>query len=75
MAARAGERETLAMRVTNALVAIAALTAVVMGCTTTQKAVSGGALGGVAGLAVAGPIGAVAGATAGAVTAPMIRSD
>jgi osmotically inducible lipoprotein OsmB len=41
------------------------------GCTTTQEAVSGGAVGGVAGLAVAGPIGAVAGATAGAVMTPM----
>jgi osmotically inducible lipoprotein OsmB len=63
------------MRVANAFVAIAALAAVAMGCTTTQKAVGGGAVGGVAGLAVAGPIGAVAGATAGAVTAPMINSD
>jgi osmotically inducible lipoprotein OsmB len=41
------------------------------GCTTTQESISGGAVGGVAGLAVAGPIGAVAGATVGAVTTPM----
>jgi hypothetical protein len=42
-----------------------------MGCTTTQKAIRVGAVGGVAGLAVAGPIGAAA----GAVTAPMVGSE
>lgn len=62
----------MAMKILVSLAFALALTAGVVGCTTSQKAVSGGAVGGVAGLAIAGPIGAVAGATAGAVTAPMM---
>jgi osmotically inducible lipoprotein OsmB len=53
------------------LAVVIALSLELAGCTTTQEAIGGGAVGGVAGLAVAGPIGAVAGATAGAVATPM----
>ena len=60
------------MRTCSILAVVVALASGVVGCTTTQKAVSGGAVGGVTGLALAGPIGAVAGATAGAVSAPMM---
>lgn len=56
-------------------VVVAALTAAVLGCTTTQRAVSGAAVGGVAGLAVAGPIGGAVGAGAGAVAAPLVASN
>jgi hypothetical protein len=55
--------------------AVAALTAAGMGCTTTQKAVSGATVGGVAGFAVAGPIGGAVGAGAGAITAPLVASN
>jgi len=44
--------------------------AAMMGCTTTQKVVSGAAVGGGTGLMLAGPIGAAAGAAIGAVAAP-----
>jgi hypothetical protein len=54
---------------------IAALTAAALGCTTTQRAVSGAAVGGVAGFAVAGPIGGAVGAGAGAVTAPLVAAN
>lgn len=60
------------MSTRNVLAVVVALASGVAGCTTTQKSISGGAVGGVTGLALAGPIGAVAGATAGAVTAPMM---
>jgi hypothetical protein len=40
------------------------------GCTTTQKVVSGAAVGGGTGLLLAGPVGAAAGAAIGAVAAP-----
>jgi hypothetical protein len=55
-----------------AFLVVMALAAPAVGCTWTQKAVSGGAVGGVAGFALGGPIGAAAGATAGAVTTPMM---
>lgn len=64
-----GGRQALPMRLV-ALVAIVALTAVLLGCTATQRTVAGATLGGAAGAAggvfVAGPIGAVAGAAGGA---------
>ncbi len=63
------------MKLAIVVVVVARPAAGAMGCTTTQKAISGGAVGGVAGLVVAGPIGAAAGATAGAVTAPMVGSE
>jgi osmotically inducible lipoprotein OsmB len=53
------------------LVIAVVITLSLSACTTTQESIGGGAVGGVAGLAVAGPIGAVAGATAGAVATPM----
>jgi hypothetical protein len=42
------------------------------GCTFMQKAVVGGAVGGVAGFALAGPIGAGVGAAGGAIATPMV---
>jgi hypothetical protein len=49
----------------------AALMAVcLLGCTTTQKVVSGAAVGGGTGLLLAGPVGGLAGAAIGAVAAP-----
>lgn len=60
------------MKLVLRLVAIAALAAAGLGCTTTQRAVGGATVGGVAGFAVAGPIGGVVGAGAGAVTAPLV---
>ena len=61
--------EGVAMRTKLVLAVVVAMS--LGGCTTTQESIGGGAVGGVAGLAVAGPIGAVAGATAGAVATPM----
>lgn len=55
-----------------ALAAGVILAAAISGCTTTQEAVSGAAAGGVAGLAVAGPIGAAVGAGGGAIVTPMM---
>jgi hypothetical protein len=54
-----------------ALAAIGALLVGVSGCTTTQKVVSGAAVGGGTGLLLAGPIGGVAGAAIGGVAAPV----
>jgi osmotically inducible lipoprotein OsmB len=54
-----------------ALLALAAMTVGSMGCTTTQKVVSGAAVGGGTGLLLAGPVGAAAGAAIGAVAAPV----
>jgi hypothetical protein len=50
---------------------VVALAAAVAGCTWTQKAVSGGAVGGVAGFAIAGPVGAGVGAATGAIATPL----
>jgi hypothetical protein len=54
------------------LVTIIALTAGLLGCTPTQRTVSGAAVGGAAGVVggafLAGPIGAVAGGATGAAT-------
>ena len=62
-------RHALPLRLVT-LVAIVALTAVLLGCTATQRTVVGATVGGAAGAAggvfVAGPIGAVAGAAGGA---------
>jgi hypothetical protein len=57
------------------LVAIAALAASAVGCTTTQKAVGGATVGGVAGFAVAGPIGGAVGDGARATTAPLVSAN
>ncbi len=54
-----------------ALTAVGALMAGVSGCTTTQKVISGAAVGGGTGLLLAGPIGGVAGAAIGGVAAPV----
>ncbi|MET0688570.1 MAG: hypothetical protein ABWX95_04055 [Methyloceanibacter sp.] len=43
-----------------------------IGCTTTQKRISGAAVGGATGAAVGGPIGAGVGAVAGAVVTPRV---
>jgi hypothetical protein len=51
--------------------AVGVLTAGVLGCTTTQKVVSGVAVGGATGLLVGGPIGAAAGAAIGGVAVPV----
>ncbi len=56
-------------------VAVAALVAGAMGCTTTQRVMSGAAVGGVTGFALAGPIGAGIGAAGGAVAMPLAMSD
>ena len=45
------------------------------GCRTTQKVMTGGAMGGVTGFALAGPIGGAAGVAVGAVAAPMMSTD
>jgi hypothetical protein len=42
------------------------------GCTVLQKAVSGGAAGGVGGFFIAGPIGAGVGGAGGAILTPMV---
>jgi len=54
-----------------ALLALTAMTVGLMGCTTTQKIVSGAAVGGGTGLLLGGPVGAAAGAAIGAVAAPV----
>jgi hypothetical protein len=57
------------------LVAVVALTAGTMGCTTSQKVLSGATVGGVTGFALAGPIGAGIGAAGGAVVVPLAMTD
>jgi osmotically inducible lipoprotein OsmB len=54
------------------LAALVALVLTLAGCTTTQEAVTGGAAGGVAGFALAGPIGAGVGGAGGAIMTPMM---
>ena len=54
------------------VVAIVALVIALAGCTTMHEAVSGGAAGGVAGFALAGPIGAGVGGAGGAIMTPMM---
>jgi hypothetical protein len=54
------------------LLAIVALALSLAGCTTMQEAVTGGAAGGVAGFALAGPIGAGVGGAGGAIMTPMM---
>jgi hypothetical protein len=54
-----------------AFLTLAVLAAGLVGCTTTQKVVSGAAVGGGTGLLLGGPIGAAAGAAIGAVAAPV----
>ena len=54
-----------------AALTVALFTACLMGCTTTQKVVSGAAVGGGTGLLLAGPVDAAAGAAIGAVAAPV----
>jgi hypothetical protein len=54
-----------------ALLAFATAIAGVTGCTTTQKVVSGAAIGGGTGLLVAGPVGGLAGAAIGGVAVPV----
>jgi hypothetical protein len=51
---------------------VIALSLIAGGCTYTQEAIGGGAVGGAAGFAIAGPIGAGVGAAAGAFTTPMV---
>jgi hypothetical protein len=54
------------------VVAIVALVVALAGCTVLQKAVSGGAAGGVGGFFIAGPIGAGVGGAGGAILTPMV---
>jgi len=54
-----------------AAMALAVITVGLMGCTTTQKVISGAAVGGGTGLLLGGPVGAAAGAAIGAVAAPV----
>jgi hypothetical protein len=54
-----------------ALVAIATAIAGISGCTTTQKVVSGAAIGGGTGLLLGGPVGGLAGAAIGGVAVPV----
>jgi len=54
-----------------AFLALAIIAAGLMACTTTQKVVSGAAVGGGTGLLLGGPVGGVAGAAIGAVAAPV----
>jgi hypothetical protein len=54
------------------IVAIVASVVALAGCTTMQEAVTGGAAGGVAGFALAGPIGAGVGGAGGAIMTPMM---
>jgi len=56
-------------------VGIVALAGGAMGCTTTQKVLSGATVGGVTGFALAGPIGAGIGAAGGAVAVPLAMSN
>ena len=55
-----------------AFFAIVVIAAASIGCTTTQKRISGAAVGGATGAAVGGPIGAGVGAVAGAVVTPRV---
>jgi hypothetical protein len=55
--------------------AIGILAAGAMGCTTTQKVLSGASVGGVTGFALAGPIGAGIGAAGGAVAVPLAMQN
>jgi hypothetical protein len=54
-----------------AFLAIVAAIAGVSGCTTTQKVVSGAAIGGGTGLLLGGPVGGLAGAAIGGVAVPV----
>ncbi len=63
------------MKLLVAALAVVALSAGIAGCTTTQKVMTGGAMGGVTGFALAGPIGGAAGLAVGAVAAPMMSTD
>ncbi|HLN27510.1 MAG TPA: hypothetical protein VK395_07175 [Gemmataceae bacterium] len=54
------------------IVTVIALALVLTGCTIMQEAVVGGAAGGVAGFALAGPIGAGVGGAGGAIMTPMM---
>ncbi len=54
---------------------LAVLAAGLVGCTTTQKVMSGAAVGGGAGFLLGGPIGAAAGAAVGAVAVPVATSN
>jgi osmotically inducible lipoprotein OsmB len=54
-----------------AFLALAAVAAAMIRCTTTHKVVRGAAVGGGTGLLVGGPIGAAAGAAIGALAAPV----
>jgi osmotically inducible lipoprotein OsmB len=58
-----------------ALLVLAVLAAGLVGCTTTQKVMSGAAVGGGAGFLLGGPIGAAAGAAVGAVAVPVATSN
>jgi hypothetical protein len=55
-----------------AIIAVIVFAVASVGCTTTQKRVSGAAAGGVTGALVGGPIGAGVGAVAGAVVTPHV---
>jgi osmotically inducible lipoprotein OsmB len=55
-----------------AIIAVIALALGSFGCTTTQKRISGAAVGGASGAAIGGPIGAGVGAVAGAVVTPRV---
>ena len=63
------------MKLVVVALAVVALSAFLAGCTTTQKVMTGGAMGGVTGFALAGPIGGAAGVAVGAVAAPMMSTD
>jgi len=63
------------MKLVVGALAVVALSAFLAGCTTTQKVMTGGAMGGVTGFALAGPIGGAAGVAVGAVAAPMMSTD
>ena len=51
------------------------LAAALLGCTTTQKVLTGAAVGGGAGFLLGGPIGAAVGAGAGAMAVPVATSN
>jgi hypothetical protein len=55
-----------------AIVGLSVVALGLTGCTLVQKAVTGGAFGGVGGFFVAGPVGAAVGAGAGAVVVPIV---
>lgn len=55
-----------------AIIAVMALAAGSIDCTTTEKRISGAAVGGASGAAIGGPIGAGVGAVAGAVVTPRV---